>query len=221
MIRTRSPLSPGRSPGLARLACMRRAASVRPEPGSNSPSRPRITRKEPGSPRSESRLRRPPVPSGNCVPPRRVWCDTELTCGCRRRSRSANGARTGFRLSLLCFQETALRPPPKRRRITDTRPRNRWSEALRARRARASQKRYKNVGVNRLRSSGPVRAGAIRRAGRGTTLVRPPRRVKPPPARGPARNGASPPGRPGRRSRRPTAPGPRPRAGRRSSPRPP
>ena len=34
---TRSPVSPGRSPVLPRLACVRRAASVRPEPGSNSP----------------------------------------------------------------------------------------------------------------------------------------------------------------------------------------
>jgi hypothetical protein len=34
---TRSPVSPDRSPVLPRLACVRRAASVRPEPGSNSP----------------------------------------------------------------------------------------------------------------------------------------------------------------------------------------
>ena len=41
MLRTRSPLSPGQALVLARLACIRRAASVRPEPGSNSPSRSR------------------------------------------------------------------------------------------------------------------------------------------------------------------------------------
>ena len=39
VLRTRSPLSPGQALVLARLACVRRAASVRPEPGSNSPSR--------------------------------------------------------------------------------------------------------------------------------------------------------------------------------------
>jgi hypothetical protein len=34
---TRSPVSPTRKPVLPRLACVKRAASVRPEPGSNSP----------------------------------------------------------------------------------------------------------------------------------------------------------------------------------------
>ena len=34
---TRSPLSQGRSPATVRLACLKRAASVRSEPGSNSP----------------------------------------------------------------------------------------------------------------------------------------------------------------------------------------
>ena len=34
---TRAPLAQGRNPSLARLACVRRAASVRSEPGSNSP----------------------------------------------------------------------------------------------------------------------------------------------------------------------------------------
>ena len=41
VLRTRSPLSHwDRSPGIVRLACIKHAASVRPEPGSNSPSRP-------------------------------------------------------------------------------------------------------------------------------------------------------------------------------------
>ena len=40
VLRTRSPLSHwDRSPGIVRLACIKHAASVRPEPGSNSPSR--------------------------------------------------------------------------------------------------------------------------------------------------------------------------------------
>ena len=185
MIRTRSPLSPGRSPVLARLACMRRAASVRPEPGSNSPSRPR------GSPESAGFPSIGELPSevtdlvGQlCAAPNRPLQPARVRHGIdmwvlpsigTKSITTGNSARTGFRLSLLCFQETALRPPPKRRRITDTRPRNRWSEALRARRARASQKRYKNVGVNRLRSSGPVRTGAIRRAGRGARLASLPR----------------------------------------------
>ena len=37
VLRTRSPLTRGRSPEPVRLACVKRAASVRPEPGSNSP----------------------------------------------------------------------------------------------------------------------------------------------------------------------------------------
>ena len=38
VLRTRSPLSHwDRSPGIVRLACIKHAASVRPEPGSNSP----------------------------------------------------------------------------------------------------------------------------------------------------------------------------------------
>ena len=42
VLRTRSPLSHwDRSPGIVRLACIKHAASVRPEPGSNSPSRSR------------------------------------------------------------------------------------------------------------------------------------------------------------------------------------
>ena len=40
MFLTRPPLSSGRSPHSVRLACIRHAASVYPEPGSNSPSRP-------------------------------------------------------------------------------------------------------------------------------------------------------------------------------------
>ena len=40
VLRTRSPLSHwDRSPGIVRLACIKHAASVRPEPGSNSPSK--------------------------------------------------------------------------------------------------------------------------------------------------------------------------------------
>ena len=37
VLRTRSPLIPTRRPRPVRLACVKRAASVRPEPGSNSP----------------------------------------------------------------------------------------------------------------------------------------------------------------------------------------
>jgi len=53
---TRSPLGLPRCChrlGLARLACIRHAASVRPEPGSNSPSRPRTPRVTPTSLRSQ------------------------------------------------------------------------------------------------------------------------------------------------------------------------
>jgi hypothetical protein len=73
VIRTRSPLSPGQALVLARLACIRRAASVRPEPGSNSPSRsrvpPGINR---GFLRSESCLRRSLNLLGNLCRPERV-----------------------------------------------------------------------------------------------------------------------------------------------------
>ena len=37
VLRTRSPLPPGQARKTVRLACVKRAASVRPEPGSNSP----------------------------------------------------------------------------------------------------------------------------------------------------------------------------------------
>src|SRR3954466_10091993 len=37
VLRTRSPLNPPRRENPVRLACVKRAASVRPEPGSNSP----------------------------------------------------------------------------------------------------------------------------------------------------------------------------------------
>ena len=85
MIRTRSPLSPGQALVLARLACIRRAASVRPEPGSNSPSRPQVPPGiNRGFPKSEScrrrslNLRRQLSAAPNKLI---VRDDTELTCG--------------------------------------------------------------------------------------------------------------------------------------------
>jgi len=52
------------------------------------------------------------------VPPRTLhysWFvyGTELTCGRCRPVETGDSYRTGFRLSLLCFQEAALRRPPE------------------------------------------------------------------------------------------------------------
>ena len=49
MLLTRSPVSPPRRVVLPRLACVRRAASVRPEPGSNSPLEISTTPAEPAA----------------------------------------------------------------------------------------------------------------------------------------------------------------------------
>ena len=133
--------------------------------------------------RSESRRRRSLTSAGNLRAAQPTWklavrhgIDMWVPRADRNR---IDGARTGFRLSLLCFQEAAPRPPPKRRRNRHS-FHIRWSRRPTARWARASHKRRENVGVNRLRRSGPVKTGAIRRAGRGARLPVPVARVKQP-----------------------------------------
>ena len=179
MLRTRSPLSPGQALVLARLACVRRAASVRPEPGSNSPSRSWIAPAQPGGRRrSESCRRRPLVPEGNFVPPGRpggwVRCDTELTCGCRRRSRSADS--TGERRPhwLLAFtalfsrsdSPTAAEAASNSTLVHVTAGRG----DTRPSRATTSHKRLRERWCQPAPSFRARETGAIRRAGRRTRL---------------------------------------------------
>ncbi len=162
MIRTRSPLSPGQALVLARLACIRRAASVRPEPGSNSPSRPRVPPGiNRGFPRSEScrrrslNLRRQLSAAPNNVRSSRHGIDMWSPC---IRSRSDNGSRTGFRLSLLCFQEAAPRPPHEAACRSDTRVHFRWLTRS-SRRRPDPWARALESGEKTLVSTGPVVPG--------------------------------------------------------------
>ena len=83
MLRTRSPLDLSRCchrSDLVRLACVKHAASVRPEPGSNSPSRPRLAGRA-HQRRSESRPLR--ADWHNCFPRQ-----NRGVCGIDMRSRS-------------------------------------------------------------------------------------------------------------------------------------
>ena len=163
MIRTRSPLSPGQALVLARLACIRRAASVRPEPGSNSPSRssvpPGINR---GFLKSESCRQRSLTSSGNFVPPR------SISIAGRFRGRhgidmwvlSSDRGRIPAPALALGFHCSVFKKRTFDRRQSgvepDTHPRC-WSEVLRAQKRARPPSSYENVGVNRLRSSGPVK----------------------------------------------------------------
>ncbi len=119
---TRSPLGLLRCfhrMDLVRLACIRHAASVRPEPGSNSPSRllpwPRKTPakiREPigmdSSSRIDSRLHR--IPKDPAPPAIALF----LTYGSRA-PKHPRAARTGFWLSLFRFQGTTGHAPWRRR----------------------------------------------------------------------------------------------------------
>ena len=176
MLRTRSPLSPGQALVLARLACIRRAASVRPEPGSNSPSRSRV----PPRPTRRGCPSIGELPSTVTEPSRQLCAaadlsgrdDTELTCGLRSTDRDRTSAPSlafGFHCSV--FKKRL--PDERAAAIEATRVLAVAGDTHSAMRpaANAPREERENVGVNRSRRSGPAR-GAIRRAGRVTRLQR-------------------------------------------------
>ena len=114
VLRTRSPLSPGQALVIARLACVRRAASVRPEPGSNSPSRSRpalVPRWGVGPAFDRRAAHRSHSDRGAtvCPPTRRSYeHGIDMSHRVPDRDRTTIGV-TGFWRSLLCFQEADLR----------------------------------------------------------------------------------------------------------------
>ena len=107
MLLTRSPLGLHRCchrMDLVRLACVKHAASVRPEPGSNSPSRseprsrPRRRSGEPALRSARGGLRRRLAQHGL------LSVTVQITRYNPTRSRTRRVARTGFWLSLFRFQ---------------------------------------------------------------------------------------------------------------------
>ena len=138
MLRTRSPLSPGQALVLARLACVRRAASVRPEPGSNSPSRSRpalVPRwgVEPAFDRRAAHRSHYDRGATLCPPTRRSYeHGIDMSLRVPDRDRTPVGV-TGFWRSLLCFQEAdprrarsgprSVNVPMSKRHAPDPRPR--------------------------------------------------------------------------------------------------
>ena len=169
MIRTRSPLSPGPKPWFSLdLHVLGAPPAFVLSQDQTLHQDLEVPRNQQGSLRSESCRRRSLTSSGNFVPPRTLhysWFvyDTELTCGRCRPVETGDSYRTGFRLSLLCFQEAALRRPHEAVVSKGHASSLRW--LLAGRRANAThwvrpvgpraRKRVTNVGVNRSRRSGP------------------------------------------------------------------
>ena len=136
-----------------RLACVRHAASVRPEPGSNSPSRP------PAGPRDRPKIGEPAEVTRPRLTSRRPHPEGSVACQCiycidsqhlvaPKRSRAA---RTGFWLSLFRFQGTTGAPHQRR-----------WCRVLRGSTTNSSRRRGDSLGPaarrlsRRARSSGKV-----------------------------------------------------------------
>ena len=164
MIRTRSPLSPGQALVLARLACIRRAASVRPEPGSNSPSRPRGSPESAGSPSigelpSEvtdlvGQLCAAPNPPLQLVRVRHGIDMWSLPSG--RNRQTATALALGFHCSVFKKRLPDSRSSGVSKRHTSSLPlaHSQIAAPTEPVGPRAGE-RGENVGVNRLRSSGP------------------------------------------------------------------
>ena len=103
--------------------------------------------------------------------------------GSTGRSRE-NVSRTGFRLSLLCFQEAAPRRPHKATCRSDTRSHFRWlTRSSRRRpgpRTRALESGEKTLVSTGSVVPGPRGYGRVRRAGRGARLAIPHQQLQTP-----------------------------------------
>ena len=178
MIRTRSPLSPGPKPRFSLdLHVLGAPPAFVLSQDQTLHQDLKVPRNQRGPHRSESCRRRSLTSSGNFVPPRTLhysWFvyDTELTCGRCRPVETGDSYRTGFRLSLLCFQEAALRRPHEavvsKGHSSLLRGLTRPSKQIGPSRA-ARSKAGKDVGVNRSRRSGPQEGQPACGARRKTT----------------------------------------------------
>jgi hypothetical protein len=159
VLRTRSPLSPGQALVLARLACVRRAASVRPEPGSNSPSRSR--------PAHVPRWRVVPVfdrraahrshsdRGATVCPPARRSCEhgIDMSQGCR--SRSNNHWRHWLLAFTALFSRSGSPTGAPWTKVDERAGCRSDTHSFRGR----ERPEDSSVGVNRLHRSGPRSSG--------------------------------------------------------------